>query len=50
MYGNITEKTDWEPKEPEKKKSVADEWIADVRIGIGETEPGPEDRCVGVTG
>ncbi len=34
----IIEETDWEPEEPEKKKSVADDRIAGVRIGTDETE------------
>ncbi len=34
----IIEETDWEPEEPEKKKSVTDDWIAGVRIGIDEKE------------
>ncbi|MCP4113197.1 MAG: hypothetical protein GY749_47985 [Desulfobacteraceae bacterium] len=34
----IIEETDWEPEDSEKKKSVTDDWIAGVRIGIDETE------------
>ncbi|MCP4353044.1 MAG: hypothetical protein GY795_46935 [Desulfobacterales bacterium] len=30
----IIEETDWEPEDPEKKKSVTDDRIAGVRIGI----------------
>ncbi len=43
----IIEETDWEPEEPEKKKSVTDDRIAGVRIGTDEKELQKKVRAAG---